>query len=58
MLPGMLEIIAEKQSLGWDMAFVDASKDCRQSVDYVGFGVWFGEHDDRNECSPVPVGER
>ena len=26
-LQGMLEVIAEKQSSGWDVAFVDGSKD-------------------------------
>ena len=40
----MLEVIAEKQSAGWDVAFVDGSKDCRRGVGYAGFGVWFGEN--------------
>ena len=40
------------------MAFVHGSKDCWQGVEFVGYGLSFGGHDDRNECSQVSVGER
>ena len=58
MLPSMLNIIEEKLLQGWAVAFLDGSKDCRQNVDYAGFGVWFAYDDDRNEFSLLPMGER
>ena len=32
MLPGMLDVIAHKQSLGWDVAFIDGSKDVSREL--------------------------
>ena len=57
-LPGVLEVTAGKQSLGCDVVFVDGSKDARHGVHYAGYGVWFGDHAEKNECRPVPAEER
>ena len=40
------------------MAFVDGSREPQNGVEFAGFGVWSGQRDDRNECSPVTVAER
>ena len=33
---------------------MDTSKDAQNRVDYVGYEVWFGKNDARNEYLPVP----
>ena len=36
---------------------VDGSREIQNGVEFAGFGVWFGQGEDRMECSPVPVTE-
>ena len=55
MLPDMERQIAEKLGAGWDVGFVDGPRDYRGGVEFAGYGLWFGEGDDRNDSSPVPV---
>ena len=52
MLPAAEQHIADKLGSGWDVAFVDGSRDTR-GVEFAGYGVWFGDGDSRNESSPL-----
>ena len=65
MLPDMLSIseskTAQAQGRGvalYDGPFVDDSKDEQGGVEFVGYGIWFGGGDPRNEQAPISVHER
>ena len=58
MLPNMLAQIEAKLQAGWEVAYIDGSKDQKDGVDFAGYGVWFAEGDVRNEHGPNPIPER
>ena len=57
-LPGLLQRIDAKAQQGWDVAFVDGSKQETGGVHHAGYGVWFGDNDARNEELPLLNTER
>ena len=57
-LPEKMAVIEEKVQKGWDVAYVDGSKNEEGGVNFAGYGVWFGPGDTRNEQVPLPVHEK
>ena len=57
-LPGLLQRIDAKAQQGWDVAFVDRSKQEIGGVHHAGYGVGFGDNDARNEELPLLNTER
>ena len=57
-LPKKLAAISEKLQRGWDVVYVDGSKNEQWGVNFVGYGVWFGLHDERNIDLPLTVHEK
>ena len=57
-LPKNLVVISEKLQLGWDVAYVDGSKNEEGGVQFAGYRVWFGPNDERNIELPLTVHEK
>ena len=58
MLPDAIQMISDKASGGWDVAFCDESRNFTAGILHAGFSVWFGPSDERNSDKPVPVTEK
>ena len=57
-LPKKLTVITEKIHPGWDIVYVDGSKNEEGGVNFAGYGVWFGPNDEGNKELPLTVHEK
>ena len=54
----MAEKLAVLEREGWQLVYTDGSAKQVRGWWQAGYGVWFGEGEDRNVGAPVPTHER